>query len=179
MAKRGMNIRYKSRKRERNKFNPTMNTNDSIRNFGLTFLYVAVFLGVMVLAVWGMNELGAFQRGYTAPEKEETKIDYEYIPISTVFNRAEKEYYVYFDNYRSSVTSDAYVNDLLKKSSLRVYKVDMNKKENAKFAGEEANRKAKKASELSINDITLIKISKGKISAYYTGSEQIEKVLSK
>ena len=44
MAKKGMNIRYKARKRERNKFNPTMNTNDSVRNFGMTLLYVIIFL---------------------------------------------------------------------------------------------------------------------------------------
>ena len=179
MAKRGMNIRYKSRKRERNKFNPTMNTNDSIRGFGMTLLYVAIFLGVMALAVWGMYKIGVFQRGYEAPEKEETKVDYVNIPIGTVFTRSEKEYYVLFDNYRSSVTSDSYVNELLKDSKIRVYKVDMSKKENAKFAGETANKKAKNAGELSINDITLIKIKNGRISAYYVGSEEIESHISK
>ena len=179
MAKKGMNIRYRSRKRERNKFNPTMNTNDSIRNFGMTLLYVALFLGVFGLLVFGMNKMGVFQRRYEAPAKEEAKIDYENIPIGTVFNRAEKEYYVLFDNYRSNVTSDQYINQLLKDSSIRVYKVDMNKKANAKFIGEQANKKASKASDLSINDITLIKISNGRISSYFVGSEEIEKHLSK
>ena len=179
MAKKGMNIRYKRPKRERNKFNPTMNTNDSIRNFGLTCLYVAGFLGLFALMIFGMDKLGLFQMKYTAPEKEGTKIDYEYIPIGTVFTRAEKEYYVYFDNYRSSVTSDGYINELLKNAKLRVYKVDMNKKENAKFAGEKPNLRATKASELSINDVTLIRITNGRLNGYITGSEEIESYLSK
>ena len=55
----------------------------------------------------------------------------------------------------------------------------MSKKENAKFAGETANKKAKNAGELSINDITLIKIKNGRISAYYVGSEEIESHISK
>ena len=135
MAKRGMNIRYKSRKRERNKYNPTMNTNESIREAGMTVLYVVLFLGLMGLAVYGMNKMGVFQRGYTAPEKEETKIDYVNIPIGTVFNRSEKEYYVLFDNYRNDVSSDSYINELLKDSKIRVYKVDMNRADNAKFKG--------------------------------------------
>ena len=179
MAKKGMNIRYRSRKRERNKYNPTMNTNDSIRNFGMTLLYVVVFLGLFGLMVFGMYKMGVFQKGYTAPENSETAVDYEKIPIGTVFTRAEKEYYVLFDNYRNSVSSDSYINALLSGSSIRVYKVDMNRSENAKFKGEKANKKASKASELSINDITLIKIKNGRISSYVVGSEEIESYLSK
>ena len=179
MAKRGLNIKYKAPKRQRNKYNPTMNTDDSIRNFGMTLLYVGLFLGLMALAVFGMNKMGVFQRGYEAPEKEETKIDYVNIPIGTVFTRAEKQYYVLFDNYRNNVSNDTYVNELLKSSSIRVYKVDMNRSDNAKFKGEKANKKAKKASDLSINDITLIKITNGSISKYLVGSDEIESYLSK
>ena len=179
MAKRGMNIRYNSRKRERNKYNPTLNNDNSVKSFATTLLSVVVFLGVMGLMVFGMTKLGVFERGYTAPEKEETTIDYEYIPISTVFNRSEKTYWVLFDNYRNSVSSDSYVNALVKDLKNRVYKVDMNKEENAKYAGETANKKATKASELSINDVTLIKIKNGRIDAYYIGSEEIEKHISK
>ena len=50
----------------------------------------------------------------------------------------------------------------------------MSLKENSKYAGEEANKKATKVSELSINDINLIKITNGRISEYYVGSEEIE-----
>lgn len=179
MAKRGMNIRYKSRKRERNKYNPTLNTNDSIKNFGITLLSVVLFLGLMALMVFGMNKMGVFQRRYTAPSKEEVKIDYVNIPIGTVFNREEKEYYVLFDNYRSNITSDTYINELLNDSNIRVYKVDMNRSDNAKFKGQKANKKANKASDLSINDITLIKITNGRISSYLVGSEEIESYLKK
>lgn len=178
MAKKGMNIRYK-RKRERNKYNPTVNANDSAKNFVTTFLSVALFLGLMGLMVYGMDKLGVFQRGYEAPEKEETKISTEFIPISTVFTRNFKEYYVLFDNYRNEVSKDAYVNELLKGSKIPVYKVDMNRKDNAKYVGEKANKNATKTSELSINDVTLVKITNGRISSYKVGSEEIESYLSK
>ena len=175
MAKKGMNIKYKSRKRERNKYDPTMNTKDSAKSFVKTTIGVLVFLGLMYLMVFGLEKLGLFQIGYTAPTKEDTEISYEYIPIGTVFTRSEKTYYVLFDKYESILTEDSYVNALVDGiTNTRVYKVDMSLKENAKYAGETPNKKAARASELSINDITLIKISNGRISEYYVGNEEIE-----
>ena len=55
----------------------------------------------------------------------------------------------------------------------------MSIKENAKYKGETANKKATKVSELSINDITLIKISNGKITTYLVGNEEIEGYFNK
>ena len=60
-----------------------------------------------------------------------------------------------------------------------VYKVDMSKEENSKYKSESANKNAKNVSELKINDITLIKITNGKISSYIIGRESIEEYLNK
>ena len=175
MAKKGMNLKYKSRKRERNK-NKNVEENP-VKSFGLTLLYVLIFLGVSYLAILGLQALGLFLEGYTAPNKEAASIDYVFINANTVFNRDEKEYYVLFDNYDSDYTKDAYVNDLVDKLDTRVYKVDMNKEMNAVYKGEKANKKATKVEELSINDTTLIKIKSGRIVEYLVGSEDIEEYL--
>ena len=177
MAKKGMRLKYKSRKRERNKVQDVEST--SLKSTLYTILGVVIFLGVMYLMILGLQKLGLFEAGYTAPTKEETTIGYEYIPIGTVFTRNEKTYYVLFDDFGNKLTADNYVNTLLADSKISVYKVDMTVNENAKYKGEKANKKATKASELSINDITLIKITNGRISNYYVGSEEIEEFLKK
>ena len=55
----------------------------------------------------------------------------------------------------------------------------MSKKENSKYAGEKPNKKATRASELSINDTTLIKITNGRITEYYVGNTEIERHFNK
>lgn len=177
MAKKSMQMKYKSRKRERNKNKTEETSIDQVKSFGKTLLGVAIFLGLMYLCTIGMQKVGVFEAGYTAPTKEETKFDYENIPASTVFTRSEKTYYVLFDNYKDNYSSDSYINTLVSKSKTRVYKVNMSLKENESIKGKEANKKATKASELSINDITLIKITNGRIADYIVGSKKIEEYL--
>ena len=179
MAKKGMQLKYKPKKRERNK-NVEQNQDDSVKSFIKTLVGVIVFLGLMYLMGFGLQKLGVFDAGYTAPTKEATKFSYEYIPASTVFNRSDNTYYVLFDNYKSSFTSDSYINSLIdKETKTAVYKVDMSIEENARIKGEKANPKATKFNELSINDITLIKITNGRISMYLSGIDKIEEYLVK
>ena len=73
-----------------------MNEKDTFKSGVKVFIGVGIFLGLMYLCVVGMEKLGVFMAGYTAPTKE-TKIDYEYINVGTVFNRPDKVYYVLFD----------------------------------------------------------------------------------
>ena len=176
MAKKGMNIKYKSRKRERNKYDPTMNEKDTFKSGVKVFIGVGIFLGLMYLCVVGMEKLGVFMAGYTAPTKE-TKIDYEYINIGTVFNRPDKVYYVLFDDYSTNISYDMYVNTLMSDSKIPVYKVDMSKAENSKFASEIGNKKATRSNELKIHGITLIKMVNGRIKDYIEGSNNIETYL--
>jgi hypothetical protein len=49
--------------------------------------------------------------------------------------------------------------------------------ENKKYISDEENTKVQNVNDLKINDITLIKISKGKNVKYITGSENIEEYL--
>ena len=77
MAKKGMQIKYKSKKRERNKNNVEVNKIDSVKSFSKTLIGVIIFLGVMYLCAFGMQKLGVFEAGYTTPSKEETKSSIE------------------------------------------------------------------------------------------------------
>ena len=65
------------------------------------------------------------------------------------------------------------------KADIKVYKVDLSKPENKVFKSEESNKNAKRASELKINDVTLIRIKNGKIVNYIESSAKIEEYLSK
>ena len=179
MAKKSMQLKYKSRKRQRNKYNPNVSKKDEAKSFLVTLGGVLVFLAVMYLIVFGMEKIGLFQMGYTAPNKEATEFDYERIPVGTVFNRSDNTYYVLFDDYSTRLSSDPYINLLVKKSGIKAYTVDMSLSENSKYKGEKENRKASNVSELSINDITLIKIVNGRITDYKVGTEEIEEYLEK
>ena len=174
MAKKGMNIRYKSRKRERNKYNPS--EEEGLKSNIKVVVGAIIFFGLMYLLALGLGKLGLFEAGYTAPQGD-TTTDYEYIPIGTVFNRSESEYFVLFDDYSTKISYDVYIETLANNSKTKVYKVDMGKKANAKYKGEKANPKATRAEDLSINGITLIKITNGKIRDYVQGSDKIEEYL--
>lgn len=176
MAKKSMQIKYKSKKRERNKNKNEETSEESIKSIIKTSLIVLVFLGAMYLMGYGLEKLGTFEKGYT-PKSKETAIDYDSITVSTVFNRTEKTYFVIFDNFKSSFTSDSYINLLLEKKDEKYYKVDMSIPENAKYASEKSNKKATKPSELKINGITLIKIKNGRIADYVEGADKIEEYL--
>lgn len=171
MAKNKMQIKYKRAKRERNKNKEEVTFKDEVVSFVKTLGIVIVFVGVLYLGVLGLKGLGVFEKGYTKPTRE-TTISYEYILIGTVFNRIEKEYYVIFDDFEKDLHAN--ISDIVSNKNLPVYKVDMSKNENALFKSEESNPKAKDASELKINDVTVIKFKNNKIVEYITGVENIE-----
>jgi hypothetical protein len=172
MAKSKMKLNYKRAKRERNKIKEDISLKKQTKSFLINLVSVILFIGVVYLGVLGLSALGAFEKGYTRPTKEETSISYEYILIGTVFNRSEKEYYVIFDDFEKDLHAN--ISDIVSNKKLPVYKVDMSKSENALFKSEESNTKAKDASELKINDVTVIKFKDHKIAEYITGVENIE-----
>lgn len=172
MTKNNMKLKYKPKKREK-KIEVTQD--DKIKSIIYTIIGVFVFFGLMYLCVLGLNKLGAFEEGYTKPQSN-VEFDYEKIMIGSVFNREEQTYYVLFDNYKDNKV-DSYINSLVDELDYTVYKVDMSLSENSSHISETANKSASKSSELEINDITLIKITNGKIVKYLTGIDDIESYL--
>ena len=175
MAKKSMNLKYKSPKRERKNKDEEKERENYIKSTIKSICGVIIFVGCAYLLVLGMEKLGVFEAGYTAPEKENAQVSYEYISVGMVFNRPEKTYYVMFDDYTDDFSYDVYVNGLLTvQKDYRVYKVDMSKDGNSKYQSEESNPKANDPTELKINGRTLIKITNGKVAQYLEGSDAIE-----
>lgn len=178
MAKKSMNMKVKSVKRERNKNKVEVKDEANFKSFMYTSVGVLAFIGVTYLGILGMEKLGVFDPGYVAPTKGEVTIDKTFINIGTVFNRDAETYYVLFDNYKNNYTKDVYVNYLVdSQKDIKVYKVDMNLESNQKYLSEEVNEKVQNVNDLKINDITLMKVSKGKNVKYVIGSENIEEYL--
>ena len=99
MAKKNMNLKYKSPKRERKNKDEEKERENYIKNTIKSICGVIIFFGCAYLIVLGMEKLGIFEAGYTAPDKEDAQVNYEYISTGMVFNRPEKTYYVIFDDY--------------------------------------------------------------------------------
>ena len=178
MAKSKMQLKYKTPKRERNKNKKDVDSDIQLKSFLINLFSVLLFIGIVYAGVYGLKKLGVFDPGYTKPTTEAATIDYKYILLGTVFDRADKDYYVIFDDYEKN--AHKYANALVEDNDkIPVYKVDTSKKENSSCLSEESNPNAKNASELKINDITLIRITNGKIAKYVTGSEKIEEQFSK
>ena len=171
MAKNKMQIKYKRAKRERNKNKQEETVQSQVKSFLITLGIVVAFIGVLYLGVLGLKALGVFEAGYTKPIKN-TEISYEYILIGTVFNRNENDYYVIFDDFEKDLHAN--ISNIVGNKKLPVYKVDMSKSENALFKSDTSNPNAKDASELKINDVTVIRIKNKKIAEYITGAENIE-----
>lgn len=176
MAKSKMQMRYKSVKRERNKVKQEVTVKDQVKSFLINLVSVLLFIGAVYLGILGLSALGVFDAGYTKPTKEATSISYEYILIGTVFDRAEDEYFVIFDDFEKNLNSN--LSELAENKKLPVYKVDMSKGENASYLSDKSNPNAKSVDELMINDVTLIRVKKGKIIKYITGVDNIEAYLS-
>ena len=175
MAKNKMQLKYKSPKRERNKNKNDGSEDLALKPFLINLFSVLLFIGLVYLGVLGLKALGLFEAGYTKPTKEATKIDYEYILLGTVFGRNEKDYYVVFDDYDKNENS--YTDTVIKDGAkIPVYKVDLSKGENKACISDKGNSKATNDNELKINGLTLIRITKGKISKYVEGSDKIEEL---
>lgn len=177
MTKKGMNLRYKSRKRQRNKVKFTSNE-DKAKSTIISIVSIVGFLALFYLLALGLEKLGVFDEGYNKPIRN-TEISYTDILIGETFNREEKEYLVLFDTFGDK-TNDVYVEYMFNKyEKLGTYKVDMSILPNSKYLSDEVNKKPKTVSDLKINDITLIRIKNGVVAEYLTGSEEISKYLEK
>ena len=170
-----MNLKYKSPKRERKNKDEEQQKENEIKNTVKLICGVIIFIGLAYLLVLGMEKLGIFEAGYTAPEKEPAEVGYVYITGGMVFNRPEKTYYVLFDDFTNTFTYDIYVDGLLQdQKDYRVYKVDMGKDGNGQYKSEESNQNPTNPSELKIKGVTLIKITNGKVAKSLEVNEAIE-----
>lgn len=173
-----MRKNYKKKRERKNKTEE--NENNQMKTTIITIASVVLFIGVFYGINLGLTALGVYEEGYVAPVKAATEISYDEILLGNVFNKPEKTYYVIFDTYGEQ-TNNVYIEYLIssKEYENKIYKVDMSNPMNKSAISTESNEKATKASELKINDTTIIKVVSGKILGYITGEEEIISYLEK
>ena len=150
--------------------------------FSLIKIIIAVVLlvGVVYLVVAFINGDMKKDEG-KEEEKPVVEIQNEKILGSSIFTKADKEYFVLvYDG--SSVWADFYVmmyenyKSVENEDKLPMYWVDLSDGLNADIVAkpeEESNPQATKYSELRIKTPTLIRVKEGKIRRYYEG-ERVE-----
>lgn len=111
---------------------------------------------------------------------DNTTIQYDEILVGTSFNQPDDEYLVLFYNVDNDINSAYYTlkSDYeAKDDALPIYYVNLASKLNSDCISSESNESATNASELKINDTTLIKFTNNKISEYIVGAEKISDYL--
>lgn len=149
-----------------------------IKNAIVVIISLFLIVGVMYALTVGAKKLGLFDLGYTKPEVKNATINYENILAGMTFNRAESEYYVVFDNFDSEesiyLSSLGTLYNQKKEDKLHVYVVNTANGMNSNVVSNEANPYVQDASELKIDEATLIKIKDGKNIKYIKGVDNIK-----
>lgn len=115
-------------------------------------------------------------------KKDKTSIQYDEILLGTIFQKKDEDYLVLFYDVSKDTKSTygSMISDYeAKEGTLPVYYVDLGNAMNKSCLSNEANENATNASELKINDTTLIKFSNHNIEEYIVGEEEISNYLNK
>lgn len=142
-------------------------------------LFIAGGVLLFILAFYGLTiYITNKNSNDTDEEKEKTvEVSKEEIIVGRSLSMSKNDYYViYYDNDNSD-TYQEIVNNYNK--SIPIYKVNMSNGFNKKYIAQgESNKNPSKASDISINGPTLIKVSKNKVVEYYEGEETIRTILN-
>ena len=150
----------------------------------LRFIKILVIVVVFILAIYFVTKI--FVRKELTNDNKETnvtEVDYSKMVFGTMLNRPYEEYYVLAyssednkANYYGAL-GDSYATQ---ENSLNIYYIDLDDSLNKEFIAEDGktNPKAKSIDELSVGDITLIKIKDSKIVKYIEDVEEIKSELS-
>lgn len=177
-----MNRQQKRREAKRNKkigddFIPEKTAKSEINRL-IRIAFVVIFIFIMLYLVIGIfitKEI-VLPRGGNKSTDSEIKTDTTNILANSVFDKKEKEYYVYFYDFKNENTEIA---DIVsnKLSSKTIYKVDTAEVLNKNYVVEDkSNKEAKKIEDLKVKENTIIKIKDKEIVEYYEGLEEIKKI---
>lgn len=147
-----------------------------IRRFVIILFSVIIF----VLLVYGITRaLSDDPVDNTEKEVVAGEIDYDMVTIGTMLNRNLSEYYVAI--YDEENPKAVYYSTIIAKyaegeDAIKVYYCNLGNKLNEKYQAEDdskTNPDAKSIDELSLGELTLIKVKKGKIVKYLEGVDTI------
>ncbi|MCI8347453.1 MAG: hypothetical protein HFJ12_05885 [Bacilli bacterium] len=140
-------------------------------------LIIFGFMYLVTTLILNHSEDSIYQK-----KKENTSIQYDEILLGTTFQKKDNEYLVLFYNVGLDTkgTYGTLISDYdAKERTIPIYYVDLGNAMNKSCLSSESNERATNASELKINDTTLIKFSNQNIEEYIVGEEEISNYLNK
>lgn len=155
-----------------------------IKRFGYTVLALCVL--VLVIFLFTKYVINDGDVNIIVFDSYEGQVNYNIASVGTMLGKADEEYYVYL--YSSEDTAVPLyqapaalytaqeIDDLLP-----IYYVDLENSLNQEFIATDENPENADATtieELSLGEVTLIKVKNGKIVKYYNNIEDIEKELA-
>ena len=160
-----------------------VNTKTDIINKIIVALMVICILGLFYLLTIYIINKNTDTDNDTEEETTETAINYEKILIGKTFTMEDADYLVLlYDTSNADIAttySELITNYKAKEEHLPIYYVDMSNSFNKTYSTtEESNKNPTKASELSINGPTLIRISNNLLVDYIEGEEAITNYLN-
>ena len=171
----GRELRRKQAKKEGKSLQRELsNEKNQIKSLVIITIVLLIVMGLIYLlsALFITKELDWFNKN---DQEETVEVVKNTILALETFKQKEEEYYVYFYDYNFEYEQIAStVNEKL--SSKQVYKVNTNDALNTKYVSETSNKKATKLEDLKVKSPTVVKITKGKLTAYYEGNEILEKL---
>lgn len=178
-------------KKEKKNINPLFGNQKRIKSVNFSsdddniikkFIITVVIIVLLVGIVYGATEL--FKKKDNNVDVTQGEVNYNIVTIGMLLNRPEKEYYVviYDQNDSNAVMYSAMISNYANNNGkLKVYYCDLSNKLNSSYYNinndNKSNPDAKKISELDLGDLTLIKVSNGKIVKYLENYEDIKSYL--
>lgn len=151
-----------------------------------SFIVIIIVIVIVIGIIYGLTEL------LKKEEKIEDNvtavtIDYDKISVGTLLNRPYEEYYVLIYNSEDekainySTLMTKYMQTSEEKDYIKIYYCDLANSLNNKYYNVNddnmSNNKASSIEELDFGDLTLIKVSNGKITNYIEDYNDIKEIL--
>ncbi len=154
------------------------NTKDDIINKIIIALIVICFLGLFYLLTVYITNKHSEKDSSEEQESTEKAIDYEKILVGSTFSMSDADYIVVLYDPSNSTVADAISAYKSKESHVPIYYADMTNTFNKKYTTtEESNKNPTKASEISVNGPTLMRITNNGLVDYIEGEESIASYL--
>lgn len=148
------------------------------------FIIILMSIIIFVLVIYGLSRVFIDDKKNTEDNSSVAgEIDYDKVSIGTMLNRNIDEYYViiYDAKDKNAIKYSAIINKYMKNStSKKVFFCDLGNKLNSDYRAkedEQSNPNAKTISELSLKELTLVKVNNGKIVKYIENLDTIKSEL--
>ena len=166
--------RRKEQKKKKEVVEEIKVNSDNILNKIIVGLLVICILGLFYLLTIYLTNKDDDSNKKEETEKSEVSISYEEILIGKTFTMKDADYIVVLYDPSNNTVAEAITAYKGKESHLPIYYVDMTNTFNKKYTTtEESNKNPTKASELTINGPTLIRVTNNNLAEYIEGEEAV------